>query len=87
MLKVALICGGPSHERGISLNSARSVMDHLTCEQIEIIPLYVDLNLDFYQLSLNQLYSNTPSDFDFKLDTLSKKLKKNNFAIFLTLLI
>jgi len=28
-LRVALICGGPSAERGISLNSARSVLDHL----------------------------------------------------------
>ena len=28
-LRVALICGGPSQERGISLNSARSVLDHL----------------------------------------------------------
>ena len=29
VLKVGLICGGPSAERGISLNSARSVLDHL----------------------------------------------------------
>lgn len=28
-LRVALICGGPSEERGISLNSARSVLVHL----------------------------------------------------------
>jgi hypothetical protein len=28
-LRVAVICGGPSAERGISLNSARSVLDHL----------------------------------------------------------
>ncbi|MCI48179.1 D-alanine-D-alanine ligase, partial [Trifolium medium] len=28
-LRVGLICGGPSAERGISLNSARSVLDHL----------------------------------------------------------
>lgn len=28
-LRVALVCGGPSAERGISLNSARSVLDHL----------------------------------------------------------
>jgi D-alanine-D-alanine ligase-like ATP-grasp enzyme len=39
-MRVRVICGGPSAERGISLNSARSVTDHL--------------------------YSNTPSDFDFK---------------------
>jgi hypothetical protein len=28
-LRVAVVCGGPSAERGISLNSARSVLDHL----------------------------------------------------------
>lgn len=33
-LRVAIICGGPSAERGISLNSARSVLDHL---QVEIL--------------------------------------------------
>ncbi len=38
MLKIALICGGPSPERGISLNSARSVMDHLDDLNIQIIP-------------------------------------------------
>lgn len=29
VLRVGVICGGPSAERGISLNSARSVLDHL----------------------------------------------------------
>lgn len=28
-LRVGVICGGPSQERGISLNSARSVVEHL----------------------------------------------------------
>lgn len=28
-LRVGLICGGPSAERGISLNSVRSVLDHI----------------------------------------------------------
>lgn len=28
-LKVGIVCGGPSAERGISLNSARSVLDHI----------------------------------------------------------
>jgi D-alanine-D-alanine ligase-like ATP-grasp enzyme len=28
-LRVGLLCGGPSAERGISLNSARSVLDHI----------------------------------------------------------
>ena len=65
--KVGVICGGPSKERGISLNSARSVMDHLGGDDIEILPIYVDQLKNFYEISRSQLYSNTPSDFDFKL--------------------
>lgn len=35
ILRVGLICGGPSAERGISLNSVRSVLDH-----IQVLHLY-----------------------------------------------
>jgi addiction module HigA family antidote len=73
-LRVAVLCGGPSLERGISLNSARSVLDHLSSEEIEITPLYVDVYKSFYALSPSQLYSNTPSDFDFKLQSTAQKL-------------
>lgn len=65
--KLAVICGGPSQERGISLNSARSVMDHLKSPSVDIIPIYVDTRKKFYQISPAQLYSSTPADFDFKL--------------------
>lgn len=66
-LKIAVLCGGPSQERGISLNSARSVIDHLTADGVEVTPFYVDPHLNFYELSRAQIYSNTPGDFDFKL--------------------
>lgn len=66
-MRIAVICGGPSAERGISLNSARSVMDHLTPLGHEIVPVYCDTQKRFYRLQPSQLYSNTPSDFDFKL--------------------
>ena len=33
VLKLVVLCGGPSKERGISLNSARSVCDHLDGDQ------------------------------------------------------
>ena len=39
-IKIAVLCGGPSLERGISLNSARSVMDHLGSLRVEIVPIY-----------------------------------------------
>lgn len=75
-LQIALLCGGPSLERGISLNSARSVCDHLHSERTEIIPIYFDHTKKPYLISRSQLYSNTPSDFDFKLANSAKPLSK-----------
>ncbi len=66
-MKVGLVCGGPSAERGISLNSARSVLDHLSSPEVEIVAIYLDHQKNAYKISNSQLYSNTPSDFDFKL--------------------
>jgi len=82
-LKIALLCGGPSLERGISLNSARSVCDHLDSEEIEVLPVYFDHHKNAYQISRAQLYSNTPSDFDFKLHQNAKPLTKAGFKKFL----
>src|SRR3989344_8320429 len=79
-MKIALICGGPSPERGISLNSARSIVDHLSDEKIEIIPFYLDQSKHAYRISTSQLYSNTPSDFDFKLAETGKPLSREAFV-------
>ena len=76
-MKVALLCGGPSLERGISLNSARSVLDHLGGEGIEIIPIYFDHKRQAFHISRSQLYCNTPSDFDFKLAETGKPLSES----------
>lgn len=65
-------------ERGISLNSARSVMDHLSDARIDITPFYVDLHLNFYQLDRAQIYSNNPGDFDFKLAQTSTRLTEDD---------
>lgn len=79
-LKIGLICGGPSLERGISLNSARSAMDHLESEKIEIVPVYFDSKRKPYKISKAQLYSNTPSDFDFKLHQTATPLTEKTLA-------
>ncbi len=71
MLKIGIICGGPSRERGISLNSARSLLDHTSFLEIEAAILYVNSQGLYFLLTPSQLYSNTPSDFDFKLGTAS----------------
>ncbi len=73
---VAVVCGGPSLERGISLNSARSLVDHLN-DDIEIIVIYINKNLEYFLISKSQLYSNTPLDFDFKLTIDGRKLSEN----------
>lgn len=71
MAKLGIICGGPSLERGISLNSARSAMDHI---QAEITVYYVNPKQEVYLLDKQHLYSNTPQDFDFKIGSLAKPL-------------
>ncbi|MFZ1019470.1 MAG: hypothetical protein WAN61_00555 [Minisyncoccia bacterium] len=76
-IKVAVLCGGPSLERGISMNSARSVLDHLGSLGVEIIPIYFNEQKKPYKVSTAQLYSNTPADFDFKLAKTGKELSRS----------
>ena len=82
-MKIALFTGGPSLERGISLNSARSVLDHLSDNDIEIFPIYFDQKKRAYKISRAQLYSNNPSDFDFKLAQRSSPLSSKSLIKFL----
>ncbi len=81
--RLVVLCGGPSPERGISLNSCRSVCDHLDCPEMEIQPVYFDCFRQPYAISRAALYSNTPSDFDFKLAHHSKKLSKRELKTLL----
>ena len=67
-------------ERGISLNSARSVLDHLGSQNVEIIPIYFNEQKKPYKISTAQLYSNTPSDFDFKLSKSGKELSSSRLV-------
>ena len=76
--KVALLFGGPSEERGISLNSARSVNDHL--DGVDIIPLYFNLDKVPHFIDRKHLYSNTPSDFDFKINSIGTPLTEGELV-------
>jgi len=80
MLRIAIICGGPSAERGISLNSARSIYDHFSDGATTFVVLYVDQEKQFYRIEESQLYSNTPSDFDFKLARNGRVLTSNEYG-------
>ena len=77
------MCGGPSLERGISLNSARSILDFLENENVEIAPIFFDLKKNAFQIPTAQIYSNTPADFDFNLKKVGKKLSRTALTNFL----
>jgi hypothetical protein len=81
-MRIGLLCGGPSQERGISLNSARSAMDHLIPLGWKIIPFYCDSMKRFYRISSSNLYSNTPLDFDYQLVEKARHLSKTEFAAY-----
>jgi len=78
--RVAIICGGPSAERGISLNSARSLFDNLDQQKYELTLLYVNPKLQFFQIKETEIYSNTPLDFDYKLQKNNQSLNKTKLA-------
>jgi D-alanine--D-alanine ligase len=74
--RIAILCGGPSNERGISLNSARSFLDHIGAFDVALTVIYINPDRAFYLLTSGQLYSNTPSDFDYKLKQEGVPLKE-----------
>jgi D-alanine--D-alanine ligase len=81
ILRIALLLGGPSEERGISLNSARSVADHLEGDGVEIAHIiYFDTRKRPYCISRKMLYSNSPGDFDFKLSKMATPLSRDGLA-------
>lgn len=69
---IAIICAGPGPERGVSLNSARSLYNHLDSKRFEVITFFVDLKTRFYLIPNAHLLSNTPEDFDFKIDSIGR---------------
>lgn len=75
VLRVGVVCGGPSAERGISLNSARSVLDHIQGDDLHVSCYYIDCDLNAFAISSAQVYSNTPADFDFKLESLAQSFR------------
>lgn len=67
-LRIALVLGGPSSERGISLNSARTIADHISGIGVSLQELiYFDTSRRPFAITRGLLYCNTPSDFDYKL--------------------
>lgn len=67
-LSIAIVLGGPSEERGISLNSARTIADYVGGIGARLQELvYFDARGEAFAIAKGLLYCNTTSDFDYKL--------------------
>lgn len=75
-LSLIIICGGPSQERGISLNSARSLYDNLDHDRYFLSLIYFNPELEAFSIDETQIYSNTPMDFDYLLHLKEGRRKK-----------
>lgn len=83
-MELVLLCGGPSKERDISLNSVRSVFDHLrTVPNMKIQVVFIDGKLNKYYIDEKFLYSNTASDFEFMLSN-DERISEKSFKEILT---
>ena len=81
-MRIGIVFGGPSGEREISINSARTAMDHLNTLGWEVTPFYCDSKFNYYKIKDSSLlYSNTPFDFDYKKNrgTIADYLKEDEF--------
>ncbi|MDR1364127.1 MAG: hypothetical protein LBJ32_00610 [Oscillospiraceae bacterium] len=78
MIKILLLCGGCSPERSISLNSARSVFENIE-DEFDTKIIFFSKELKKYIINSNFLYSNTVSDFDFKLCNECTELSDKEF--------
>ncbi|MDR1970166.1 MAG: hypothetical protein LBQ11_02355 [Candidatus Nomurabacteria bacterium] len=81
-MKLIIVCGGSSFERDISLNSARSVYSHIKKrENLEIGIIFIDRLQQKHLINSDFLYSNTVSDFDFKLAQNGQPLKEEEYIV------
>lgn len=63
-VSVAVIMGGRSDEREISLESGRNVTYKLSPQKYEAVPLYLSSSLELYRLNTRMLVSNTTQEIE-----------------------
>ncbi len=73
-LKVGVLFGGKSIEREVSLNSGRTICDHLDTDKYEVIPLFQDEDGTLYNLPWHFLHRGKISDFQSRLAKEAQKI-------------
>lgn len=73
-LKVAVIMGGLSSEKEISLESGRHIYNNLNREKYEVTPVFLDDEGTFWEIEENLVWMNTTADVKNALKTGGKRL-------------
>lgn len=76
-MRVAVLLGGQSHEREISLESGRNVVYKLSPHKYEAIPLFVSSTMELYKLSQSLLVRNSTKEIENLVDS-SMKIRWND---------
>lgn len=73
-LRIAVLIGGRSAEREVSLNSGRTVCDYLDSSRFEVIPIFQNLRSKLFILPWKFLHRGKISDFEHRLPTEAKEI-------------
>jgi D-alanine-D-alanine ligase len=67
-IRVAVLFGGQSHEKEISLESGRNVVYKLSPHKYEAIPVFVSSKMELYRLNQSQLVRNSTAEIENLVD-------------------
>ena len=72
--RIAVLFGGTSNEKEVSLDSGRNVAYKLSPEKYEVVPLFVNSKMELHKINLHQLVHNTTKEIELALDKENKVL-------------
>lgn len=78
--RVAVLFGGNSNEKEISLESGRNIVYKLSPQKYDVIPIFLNDKLELYQLSQSQLVRNSTKEIA-RLLKHTQKIKWNDLPI------
>ncbi len=71
-LRVAVIMGGASHEKEISLESGRNICYKLSPQTYEVIPVFLTSSMELYRIDQGTLVRNSTKEIESVLDQATK---------------
>lgn len=73
-LKIGVLMGGRGIEREVSLNSGRTICDHLDTDRYQVVPVFQTKTGTLYILPERFLHRGKISDFEHRLDVEAQKI-------------